>query len=166
MARECRATDQWTASSVSYVAEALEQLRQRVQADGQLTHESLLETLAAFDNKETELTTRLKQLHSAQMSQPNGENGSAEKSRHCLEALAYLDEKIAVFRGMYQEMSEEESNNDLVRLSAAVLPSAETLDKILRYETALERQFYRALNQLERLQRMRHGETMPPPFVL
>jgi hypothetical protein len=33
----------------------------------------------------------------------------------------------------------------------------------LRYEAALERQFYQALNQLERLQRRRQGETVPAP---
>jgi hypothetical protein len=44
-----------------------------------------------------------------------------------------------------------------------VLPSPEVLDKIQRYETKLERQLYRAMNQLERLQRMRRGEVVPPP---
>ena len=47
-----------------------------------------------------------------------------------------------------------------------MLPSAETLDKILRYETKLERQLYRAMNQLERLQRMRQGESVPPPLTM
>jgi hypothetical protein len=37
------------------------------------------------------------------------------------------------------------------------------LDKIMRYETTLERQLYRAMDQLERLQRRREGEEVPPP---
>lgn len=44
------------------------------------------------------------------------------------------------------------------------LPDAFTMDRILRYETAIERQFYRALNQLERLQRQRAGDAVPPPI--
>ena len=40
------------------------------------------------------------------------------------------------------------------------------LDKILRYEAALERQLYRAMNQLERLQRRRQGETIPAPLSM
>jgi len=44
-----------------------------------------------------------------------------------------------------------------------VLPSAAILDKILRYETIINRQFYRAMDQLERLQRRRQGEDVPPP---
>jgi len=35
-----------------------------------------------------------------------------------------------------------------------------------RYEASLERQFYRALNTLERLQRLRGGEFVPPPLEL
>jgi len=45
-----------------------------------------------------------------------------------------------------------------------VLPAADTLDKILRYEIKLERQMYRAMDQLERIQRMRRGELIPAPL--
>ena len=34
------------------------------------------------------------------------------------------------------------------------------------YETTLERQLYRAMSQLERLQRMRQGEAVPAPMVM
>ncbi|MBI4481220.1 MAG: hypothetical protein HY651_14490 [Acidobacteria bacterium] len=43
------------------------------------------------------------------------------------------------------------------------LPSSEVVEKILRYETTIERQLYRALHQLERIQRRRRGEAVPPP---
>jgi len=33
----------------------------------------------------------------------------------------------------------------------------------LRYEGAIERQLYKALNQLERLQRLRLGDNVPAP---
>lgn len=35
-----------------------------------------------------------------------------------------------------------------------------------RYETAIENKLYRAINQLERLQRIRRGEFVPPPKTL
>lgn len=44
------------------------------------------------------------------------------------------------------------------------LPSKDEADRILRYETTIERQLYRAIDQLERLQRARQGETVPPPL--
>jgi hypothetical protein len=56
---------------------------------------------------------------------------------------------------------------------ADLLPDQAVLDKILRYETKLERQMYHAMNQLERLQRQRQGTAnssdlstpTPPPLV-
>jgi hypothetical protein len=44
------------------------------------------------------------------------------------------------------------------------LPTADATDKLLRYEAHLDRQLYRALDQLERLQRQRGGENVPPPL--
>jgi hypothetical protein len=43
------------------------------------------------------------------------------------------------------------------------LPTAEATDKLLRYEAHLDRQLYRAMDQLERLQRQRKGESVLPP---
>ena len=46
------------------------------------------------------------------------------------------------------------------------LPTTDATDKILRYEAHLDRQLYRAMDQLERLQRQRKGETVPPPLSI
>ena len=43
------------------------------------------------------------------------------------------------------------------------IPSKDELDRLLRYEGAIERQLYKAMNQLERLQRMRSGDNVPAP---
>ena len=44
------------------------------------------------------------------------------------------------------------------------LPPADATDKLLRYEAHLDRQLYRAMDQMERLQRQRRGENVPPPL--
>ena len=44
-----------------------------------------------------------------------------------------------------------------------VIPNGDALDKILRYETTIERQLGRSVDRLERLQRRRQGEMIPPP---
>jgi CRISPR/Cas system-associated endonuclease Cas1 len=44
------------------------------------------------------------------------------------------------------------------------LPPVDATDKLLRYEAHLDRQLYRAMDQLERLQRQRRGENVPPPL--
>jgi len=43
------------------------------------------------------------------------------------------------------------------------LPLGADLDRILRYETVIQRQLVYAINQLERLQRARKGEHIPAP---
>ncbi len=44
------------------------------------------------------------------------------------------------------------------------LPLGADLDRILRYETTIQRQLVYAINQLERLQRTRKGEHVPAPL--
>jgi CRISPR/Cas system-associated endonuclease Cas1 len=44
------------------------------------------------------------------------------------------------------------------------LPFADATDKLLRYEAHFDRQLYRALDELEHLQRRRKGENVPPPL--
>jgi hypothetical protein len=46
------------------------------------------------------------------------------------------------------------------------VPEGPQLDRFLRYEASLERAFDRTLSQLERLQRMRLGQVVPPPIQL
>lgn len=54
------------------------------------------------------------------------------------------------------------TNKDNLSLPAR---SAE-LDRVLRYETSIQRQPTYAVNQLERLQRTRQGEHVPAPVAL
>jgi len=44
------------------------------------------------------------------------------------------------------------------------LPLNTEVDRILRYETTIQRQLVHALNQLERMQRARRGEQVPAPL--
>jgi hypothetical protein len=44
------------------------------------------------------------------------------------------------------------------------IPDGPVLDRLLRYRTSLGREFGRVLAQLERLQRIRSGQTVPPPI--
>ncbi len=71
---------------------------------------------------------------------------------------------------LWQEWQEDFKEKEQLELDATVsslaLPSKEVIEKILRYETAIERQLYRAIDQLERLQRGRKGEAIPPPVNL
>jgi len=51
-----------------------------------------------------------------------------------------------------------------IALAQHVIPNKEVLDKIVRYESTIERSLTRTLDRLERLQRRRKGEFCPPPL--
>jgi hypothetical protein len=51
-----------------------------------------------------------------------------------------------------------------IAVAQHVIPNGEALDKVLRYEAAIERQLGRTVDRLERLQRRRQGEMIPPPL--
>ena len=58
---------------------------------------------------------------------------------------------------------QERIDLEIVRQRLSI-PQASELETIQRYETAIKRDMYRAIDQLERLQRRRRGEP-PPPTV-
>jgi hypothetical protein len=52
---------------------------------------------------------------------------------------------------------------DLERQNPFKHPS---IDRILRYQTTINCQLFQAMNQLERLQRLRKGENVPAPLTM
>ncbi len=78
----------------------------------------------------------------------------------------YLDQRIRDCGFWMDRRQEREDAEERARQTAAVLPSAEVLEKIPRYQTALERQLFHAMNQLERWQRRRLGENIPAPLTM
>lgn len=91
---------------------------------------------------------------------------TARRAKHQQQVLDYLDEELRQLRWRKTTCQEREDKREEARQAAAVLPSSETLEKILRYETKLGRQLFRAMNQLERLQRMRQGEAIPAGLTM
>jgi hypothetical protein len=83
------------------------------------------------------------------------------------ELLAQLDkekEKLELLRKKLEEKPPR-SRRPLPNVShAALLLEPKNLDLLQRYTAAHERRRYRALAQLERLQRQRTGEVIPPPI--
>lgn len=47
-----------------------------------------------------------------------------------------------------------------------LLPHGDALDRVSRYETTLERSFFRTIHELQRLQAARSGVALPPPAAL
>ncbi len=47
-----------------------------------------------------------------------------------------------------------------------ILPDGDTLEKVTKYETTLERSLFRTLHELQRLQAARSGANVPPPVAV
>lgn len=74
---------------------------------------------------------------------------------------------VAQALAQIQGLSERRWTNVLeTAVGQHAIPAQESLDKILRYEAAIERNLNRAYDRLERLQRRRAGEFVPPPLHL
>jgi hypothetical protein len=77
-------------------------------------------------------------------------------------ALAFIDREIGRLNAI-RDMYQKKETLELEALKASLaLPPREVLDKILRYETTISRQLYKAMAELERLLRIRKGEPVPP----
>jgi hypothetical protein len=76
--------------------------------------------------------------------------------------LSEIDVEIQRLRNYRQERAGMESERAKLEILRRKIPESEKLDRLLRYETSLERAFDRTLTQLERAQRMRKGQPLPP----
>ena len=79
--------------------------------------------------------------------------------------IEICDEKVKEHAEAIADLEKEKAKNTLklqVIKKLGTIPSRHELDRLLRYEGSIERQFYKALNQLERLQRLRAGDNVPP----
>jgi hypothetical protein len=88
------------------------------------------------------------------------------RDNHQRAVLSYIDLELETYAELAEQREEREEKEETAQQAANVLPAAEVLEKIMRYEGSLERQLYRAMHQLERLQRRRGGESVPPPVTV
>jgi len=83
--------------------------------------------------------------------------------------IELCDERTEYHKGEIEKLRQEPEKNRLkiqVITKLGSIPSKHELDRLLRYEGAIERQLYKAMNQLERLQRMRLGDNVPAPVEI
>jgi hypothetical protein len=75
--------------------------------------------------------------------------------------LKSIHAQIEIVESSEKHAKERETLTEARRLS---LPPADVIDKHIRYGTQADRELYRAMGELERLQRQRKGENVPPPL--
>jgi len=151
---------------LDYLKVVLRSVREDVEREGELTQATCDQLLRRFINEPNHLTRDLLGYRERMAEDADVFTAEELKENHRRAVMSYIERKLAEYEELTGMCEEREDKEDTARQAANVLPSAAVLDKILRYENALERQLYRAMNQLERLQRRREGEDVPPPVTM
>jgi hypothetical protein len=137
-----------------------------VEETGELGKAAIQKFERCFGGKPNRLTRALQELRLTLQDNPEGLKAAALRERNKQKALAWLKKELGMLWWTKVACQKREAGEEAARQAAAGLPAPEVLDKIMRYETKLERQMYRAMAQLERIQRMRQGEAVPPPMTM
>jgi hypothetical protein len=133
---------------VEYLFDALDSLKKQVEENPDKYHENPIDLLATVFGDYWKSVFESKEYDSPELL------AEVEKEKQKLELLKKkLKEKPRRSRRQVPDFSH-----------AALLLAPEKLELVQRYTAAHEKRRYRALAQLERLQRQRSGEVIPPPI--
>lgn len=80
--------------------------------------------------------------------------------------MKQVDAEIERLSNYQKLLKENEVKRMEIEAKRSLVPESPALERLLRYEASLERSFDRTLSQLERLQRMRRGQPVPPTVKL
>ncbi len=94
------------------------------------------------------------------------ENGYASPQRCKENFLDNVNEEIRRLERYRKENAKIWASKLELESLRRTVPEGPQADRLLRYEAALSREIDRTLNQLERTQRMRLGQPVPPPINL
>ncbi|HEU6449663.1 MAG TPA: hypothetical protein VFV23_14620 [Verrucomicrobiae bacterium] len=157
---------QRTRMGCSYLVHCFSDLRKSVEEQGELSETALNRFKLWLRNRFDPSIRRLEEFRLCLQNNPEKLEPEALLARHKEEVLKFIDTQIHQIGYRMDTCEDREQDEEEARQSADLLPPGEKLDRILRYETSLERQFFRAMNQLERLQRRRMGEPVPVPVAM
>jgi hypothetical protein len=152
-----------SAGGLSMLADWLRDVRDCVENEGELTVAAVNIPFFGRPNKLSAELERLRLLLSTNADQPDP---ASQRQANKLQALRAIDLKLESLQLRLDDCQKREEAEEAARQASDVLPKQPMLDKIMRYETTLNRQLFRAMSQLERLQRLRQGETVPAPMIL
>ena len=128
-----------SSQGLRHVLGTLARIREEVEATGQASEESL---------------KQLSEFCGGDWQSVAGKSEMLAELQREKERLARLKKKVERF----------EAEDRDAKLQRALLPCPNDMEMLLRYSAANERRRYRALAQLERLQRQRSGEVLPAPI--
>ena len=160
-----------TSPGLQYLIGVLEEVRPEVEEVGYLSEEVLKRLTQHFGADEDGLAhwcwvfsqLATERLIEAGHASERKETPSPEQCKAIM--LDLIEEEKKKLMNLKEILEENEQLELEATLASLYLPSREAVEKILRYETTIERQLYRAMSQLERLQRQRQGDLFQHPSV-
>ena len=149
---------QKSADGNEFIERKLGEMRKTVEREGELTEAAIRELVDEFGGKPNVLTRNLETLRQELLKNPEGLDPAGLREKNLKTILHYLNQELAKSTNRFADCLENEFKLATTSKAAAVLPREQTLQKILRYESALEKQLFHAMDHLERLQRRRLGQ--------
>jgi hypothetical protein len=157
---------------IQYVRLVLMDTKAEIQKTGSLSSKSFKELMATVGYCDKSLTHACSLLVPAKSDEIKGEacdprtedNDEQTKLADRKVAIELLDRKLESLESLLDLALENDRVERNAQVNSLVLPNDRANDKVLRSEAQLDRQRYRAMAELERLQRRREGENVPPPL--
>jgi hypothetical protein len=149
--------------------ELLEELRNDIKTTGlnSSSDEEILVKL--YGNRSSSMETLLDTYRrwndtAACSDEERAQNGYATVEKCTSNVLDAVKVEITHLTGYKKEKTLVESERVRLESLRKSVPDSPQLDRLLKYETNLARDFDRTLTQLERIQRMRKGQSVLPPI--
>jgi hypothetical protein len=146
-----------------FILDRLNDVRAAVRRDGRLTSLTFNHFNHAFRNHAKSLAGPLMKMAINLENNPGKLDPVILLRNHQISVLEFLDQQIQYFEEIMANRHSDPDTETRARQDAAMLPTGHVLERILRYETVLERQIFGSMAQLEKLQsRRRQSESSAP----
>jgi hypothetical protein len=155
-------------SGLAYLSALLITAKSEITRNGYISNNIVKKILSAFGLRDRLLMATCLSALPSEVKVDDGTSENIEKrqaDKECVAAaIALIDHRLETINTFIEYAKERENLAVDAEARSLSLPPAEATDKLLRYESHLDRQLYRAMDQLERLQRQHRGEIVPPPL--
>jgi hypothetical protein len=158
-------TDEWPHPD-RYMEKDLLELREKIEQGAELAMTDLDHIADDADGSYPSLLGRLNALYDRISQNPGNLDPAALRESNQQKVLDTLDEEIKKLSEQQITRRKHEAFKEQAHRNSDSIPHMKVVEKILRVETALERQLFRAIDQLEHLQTRRLGNDTSPPSVV